>query len=205
MTTQPTTPTMPEVLEAWIDQATANLRVAMPGIVQTFDREKQRISVQPCIMDGFVDESNDRSVERLPVINEVPVLYPRASGISMFWPLQKGDLVMLFFSSSSLDRWKERGGVVDPGDDRRHALSDAVAWAGIGTAKDAIPASGTHETALVISAPEIHAGGTSALALHQKLEALASWAANHEHPGDATPPSSGPPSMGDGTAVLKGG
>ena len=34
---------------------------------------------------------------------------------------------------------------------------------------------------------------------------LRDWAAGHTHPSDGSPPSGSPPSMGSGTAVLKGG
>jgi hypothetical protein len=41
-------------------------------------------------------------------------------------PVSVGDTGLLVFADGSLDVWLARGGVVDPLDDRHHALSDAV-------------------------------------------------------------------------------
>jgi hypothetical protein len=82
-------------------------------------------------MDPVVDETGQRTAEPLPIVVDVPVLMPAAGGIRIRLPIQVGDAVLLVFASSSLDRWLLHGGVTDPGDDRRHDLSDAVALPGL--------------------------------------------------------------------------
>lgn len=48
------------------------------------------------------------------------------SFVDLALPVAVGDTGLLIFSDRSLDVWLATGGIVDPGDDRRHALSDAV-------------------------------------------------------------------------------
>ncbi len=164
------TPALPRVLDAAVSNRIRALHVAMPAKVLSYDSSTQKISAQPLIQRGYRDESGERQTEDLPVINNVPVCFPGAGAISITWPIAAGDTVLLVFSDFSLDRWLERGGVVDPGDDRAHTLTDAIAIPGL---RDfAHPADGVHATALVIDAPLIHAGGTSSLAKVSELNNL---------------------------------
>jgi hypothetical protein len=202
-------PTLAEALRLALDARVSEIRVALPGIVQSYDSAKQRCSVQVAIMDGFRDEYGERRAESLPIVNDVPVVFPGAGSYSITWPLAKGDTVLLVFSSSSLDRWLVRGGVVDPADDRRHTLNDAIAIAGLRDFAHAVPSAGVHSTAMVLRAPLIHAGGSSALALKSDVDDLRSAFNAHVHTGVTTGAgSSGVPASPAGapvgTAVLKG-
>jgi hypothetical protein len=42
------------------------------------------------------------------------------------WPVQVGDKCTIHYCSASIARWVVQGKVVDPGDDRRHDLADAI-------------------------------------------------------------------------------
>jgi hypothetical protein len=146
--------------------------------VESYDATTQKASVQPLIKRGYYDEKGGvRQAESLPIITGVPVLFPGGGGCRITWPIAVGDTVLLVFSEASLDKWVVTGGEVDPRDDRRHSLSDAVAIPGLRPFKNATAADGTN---VVIEAPaEIHAGGSSALALQAELADLksriASW------------------------------
>jgi len=48
------------------------------------------------------------------------------SGADLVTPVAVGDTGLLVFCDGSLDVWLSKGGLVDPLDDRHHALSDAV-------------------------------------------------------------------------------
>lgn len=114
-------PTMFEVISDTIESKLLDLHTAMPGYVEKFDAEKQMCDVQPALKRHFANGK----VEPLPVVTNVPVVYPRSAQFSMTWPLVVGDPVLLIFSERSIDRWSAQGGVVDPNDTRKHSLSDA--------------------------------------------------------------------------------
>ena len=125
------TPTHASIISAAISQTVSGVRVALPGRVESYDPSTQRATVQPLIMDGHIDEDDERQAERLPVVSDVPVMFPGSGAYRVTWPVTIGDTVLLVFSSSSLDLWLARGGEVDPQDDRRHNISDAVAILGL--------------------------------------------------------------------------
>lgn len=198
------TPTLGGVIRGLIEEGLGDVNVAIPGRVEAFDPASARASVQPLVRRPYVTEDGTRGVERLPVIPDVPVIFPGSGPYSLRWPVAVGDTVLLVFASASLDQWLPRGGEVDPGDDRRHALSDAVAIPGL---RDfAHPHSGGASKTIEFTPSEIRVGGSQALATKADIDALRSWAETHTHPapGGATSAPAPPPSA-TGTTVLKGG
>jgi len=103
-----------------------DVRTAMPGQVIKYDLKKQAVDVQPLLRHAY----DDGSVLDLPVVYNVPVVFPRAGEAFLALPIKKGDGVLLIFSDRSLDKWKSSGGKVDPEDVRSHNISDAVAIPG---------------------------------------------------------------------------
>jgi len=67
----------------------------------------------------------------MPVVPDVPVVWPRSGGAQMTMPVRRGDTVLLVFTDRSIDRWLAQGGNVTPDDRRQHDLSDAVAVPGL--------------------------------------------------------------------------
>lgn len=207
------TPTLSELLRTAMSAKMTDVHTAIPAKVLSYDSTKQSVSVQPLIRRGYVDAAGERQVESLPVINGVPVSFPGSGNFSITWPLAEGDTGLLLFAEASIDKWKSYGGEVDPMDDRRFHLSDAVFVPGLRPFNSAIPSTGVHATAMVIqSNGAIHAGGSSALALKADIDALRAWAATHTHIGCApggvldlsgAPSTPGPPSAA-GTTILKG-
>lgn len=212
MTTR-TTPTLGAVLLAATEARLDDLWVALPARVETYDAATQRCSAQPVVRQAFQDESGDRQTQRLPVVTDVPVAWPGGGGFRLTFPLTPGDYVLLLCTSCSLDRWLVGGGAdVDPQDDRRSTLSDAVAipavrdfghpWAPSDNASLGRDGGPTIE----ITPTEIRAGGTDKLVtLDQFL--------HHTHvtagTGAPTPPTAITPGGSavtfPGTQVLKGG
>lgn len=193
-----------EAMRDLISRSQVDLRVSIVARVESYDPIRRCISAQPLIRQQYRDpETGENELERLPVINDVPVSFLGAGPYSIHFPLAVGDTVLLVFSDSSLDRWLVRGGIVDPEDDRAHALSDAIAIPGVRDFAH-VPAPGNHGAALVIDAPEIHAGGTSPLVTRDEFN-------NHTHAVATTGSSSAQsgtaaiPTPVAGTSVLKGG
>jgi hypothetical protein len=113
--------TLPELLNQAIDSRLADVNVCLPGIVESYDRTKQTAKIQPALKRKYLDGR----VVNLPIINNVPIVFPRSSSHHIHFDLKKGDYVTLIFSQRSLDSWKESGGLVSPNDPRRFNLSDA--------------------------------------------------------------------------------
>lgn len=145
-------PTLAEAVEGRIERRLRAVRVALPGIVQSYDRERQRASVQPAIDDMIELESGALVPESLPIVNEVPVMFPGTGAFSLTWDLEPGDEVLLVCSSSSLEKWLSKGGKVNPEIDQRHSLDDAVAITGLRHGK--LPG-GAIGDGMVMSAPKV--------------------------------------------------
>lgn len=130
MTTQ-RSPTLAGLLDAAVQRGLAGLRVSVPARVERYDPATQAVDVKPLVRDFYEGEDGSTQSESLPVVTNVPVLFPGAGGFRVTFPVARGDVVLLVFADRSLDVWKSKGGEVDPADPRRHHLSDAVAIPGL--------------------------------------------------------------------------
>jgi hypothetical protein len=110
-----------------IDSRLLELHTALPAEVVSFDASLNTVNVQPSIKRKF----SDGSLVNLPVIQNVPVCFPRGGDGILSFPIRAGDSVLLVFSERSLDVWWAKGGTVDPADARKHNLSDAIAIPGV--------------------------------------------------------------------------
>lgn len=197
MIDEPETPGLDAVLRVAMQGALSGVRTTMPGRITAYDATKQMASVQPLIREAYVDERGAERYEDLPQIHSVPVMFVGPARARITWPVQVGDLCVIWFSSSSLDAWVLRGTTqtVDPRDARRHDLNDAIAMVGLHS--PGAPPTPAPTDAIVVHAGDgvtIKLGGADAtenVAWHSALEALAevfsSWT----------------PAAGDGGAALK--
>lgn len=128
-------PNLFRVLKRAVQRGTHGVRVSLPGIVVSYDKTKQRADIQPAIADAFTDEDGTRVSQADPILTDVPIAFPGAGDYGETWPIKKGDTVLIVWCSRSIAQWKPRGSksgrAIDPGDDRRHAFPDAVAYAGV--------------------------------------------------------------------------
>lgn len=115
-----------------------NIHVSLPAQVVSYDSSNQSVSVQPTIKREYYDEYRTRKIEQLPIINDVPVVFPGAGGFRVTFPVTAGDTVLLVFSESSLDKWLDQGGIVDPNVDYHFHLADAIAIPGLRPFSDAL-------------------------------------------------------------------
>lgn len=99
----------------------------LPGRITAYDAAKQRASVQVLIQEAHTSELEERVAQTVPEIHEVPLWFFGAQATGRITvPVAIGDVGMVMFASSSIARWKFRGGLVDPGDDTKHGLNDCV-------------------------------------------------------------------------------
>lgn len=107
-----------------------NLRTAAPGIVKGVDLVKQTVSVQLAIIGKIVDETGKSKWENISILTDVPIVWPRAGGFALTFPVKVGDECLVVFGERCIDSWWQSGGVQKPIDDRQHDLSDAFAILG---------------------------------------------------------------------------
>jgi len=129
------TPTLSEVIRVAIEDALLNINTAMPGEIQSYDSATNFASVQPVFKRKY---SENEEIVKLPIINQVPVAFPRANQAAITFPIKKGDTVLLIFSQRSLDKWKQSGGIISPDDPRTQDISDAIAIPGVYPVADPI-------------------------------------------------------------------
>ena len=122
------TPDLSAVIEAAVRYHLGEVNTAIPARILKYDPSKQEAEVQPLIKRRYKDGT---VVSRAPITG-VPVVFPAAGGGIITFPVVVGDTVLLIFSQRSIDRWvRSEGGEVDPGDNRKHDISDAMAIPGL--------------------------------------------------------------------------
>lgn len=130
---QSRSPDFVEVLRTAMDLASNDLFVARPGMVVKYDSNSQKADIKPLIKKPYIKKDGTKDVDSLPVLTDVPIIFPRAGGFYITLPLQPGDDVGLIFMDNSIDLYMNSFGTVDidPIDLRSHDLSDAIAIPGM--------------------------------------------------------------------------
>ena len=118
-----TTPRFIEVLNSVIDGRLIDLHVALPGEVIYYDVVRKQVAVLPMIKKKYF---NQNEAVELPILNNVPVVFPRSGKSHLVFPISRGDTGQILFNERSIDVWQMKGERVDPGDPRKHDLNDAV-------------------------------------------------------------------------------
>lgn len=143
------TRSLEELLEGVMLKVFARLFVARPGKVERYDESSQQADVRPLLRETSVGADGDSVVESPALVQNVPVVFPSASGGFLSFGLEVGDTVLLVYVDRSLDRWKSLGDEVDPVDVRRHHPSDAIAIVGLHAFNAPLP--GVSRTDAVLS------------------------------------------------------
>ena len=111
------------------------LRVACPGIVQSFDPVEQTVKVQLALRENVnkvvAYNGNTPVIVRtptdVPLLIHVPLVLPRAGNYAVTLPVQKDDECLVIFGDMCIDAWWKSGGVQNQVEMRRHDLSDGFA------------------------------------------------------------------------------
>lgn len=190
------------LIKKGIDARLRDVHTSFPARVLRYDAALKQVDVQPEVMVEVTDESGARVLERLPVIVNVPLLFPSAGDYSVTFPVASGDegeVVLIVVSEVSLDAWLTRGGEVDPQDRRRFHLTDAVAIPGLRPfSRPRATRTNAHMTLGKDDGPQVHidgskvrimgAGDASVLepaTLGERtataLENIVAWLSSHTH------------------------
>jgi hypothetical protein len=138
--------------QAVMDKVAQSMRVALPGVVQSFDpgppatvtvlvatsewvdATQQFWRGQPGFVGPATPNPNATTSSgpvTLPLLQDVPVVTLGGGGWTLTFPIQVGDECLVIFTDTPLDVWLQNGGTGNaPISQRRHSLSDAVAIVG---------------------------------------------------------------------------
>lgn len=116
------------------------LRSATPGIVVSFDPDKQtcvvQIATQEVVLKPPPNAPSPASIQNIPVsetiqpLQDVPIIMMRVPGWAITFPITPGTECLLIFADACIDGWWQNGGINPQYDRRRHDLSDAFALFG---------------------------------------------------------------------------
>ena len=113
--------------ENLIDESGRRIRCCIPAVVQSYNPSNNTIECQPTIRERIIKENNEIQYINLPLLINVPVVFPSSINCAVKFPINRGDEVLVLFSDLSIDNFWEKGGVQNPIEQRRHDLSDGMA------------------------------------------------------------------------------
>ena len=121
-----TTPTLQDLFKTAFDHEISNIHTALPGHIVKYDAKTQKAEVMPDLQKKYYNGT----VQDMPIITNVPIVFPRGDDFFIKLPIKANDSVLLIFIERSLERWLSLGGVVEPGSNRKFDISDCVAIPG---------------------------------------------------------------------------
>jgi len=115
-----------------MDSYSFYIKCAAPGIIKSFDRVKQTVTVQLVIKERFTNEDGTTEDVKVKPLYDVPIFMPRAGNFILTMPIAVGDECLVVFGDNCYDTWYQNGGEENlQNEKRRHDLSDGFAIVGI--------------------------------------------------------------------------
>jgi hypothetical protein len=107
-----------------------DVHTALIARVENYSAKKQLVDVSPVLARQYKNREGALVLEHMPMICDVPVLFPRGGGYFISFPIQPGDFVQLIFNETELDGWLDES---EPTiiHNQRFTLQGAVAIPGI--------------------------------------------------------------------------
>ena len=121
----------PDLLGIIKDTVTAEvlgLWTSLPCEVVSYDPNAVTVEVKPLIRVPARTPDGGIEMLEIPILQDVPVMFPCAGGFTITHPINVGDECLVSFSSRNIDNWWQSGGVQNPFDTRHHDLSDGFAF-----------------------------------------------------------------------------
>lgn len=159
-----TTPTLDEVISWALDTRLGQMFFALPGIIRSYNPSEQLANIQPLIKHNVPRADGGEFVQDVPLLQDVPVIFPRGGTYFISFPLKVGDKVLLVFCDRNIDQYIRKtnvsDAVVDPFDLDISGLNGAVALPGFYRLQNALASSDASPSNLVIGKeggnPQIH-------------------------------------------------
>jgi hypothetical protein len=137
-----------EIIERRLEKLSRTIRVASPGIIQSFDANKQTVTVKIAIKEKMSFGGKPFEDLEIPILLDVPIYMPRAGNFVLTMPVTVGDECLVVFSDTCIDSWFDTGDVGEQIDLRRHDLSDGFAIIGVWSQPNVITSYSTDSVVL---------------------------------------------------------
>lgn len=119
-----------EAISALVDAKLLETQTALPCTVVSVDFAKQTCVLQPTVKARIRQPDGSQKWIDLPQIPDVPIYYPSGGGVTMTFPVKKGDEALGVFSGRNQDVWQQQSGDQSQADLRPHDASNAFAFVG---------------------------------------------------------------------------
>ena len=116
-----TTPPLGQLLNNFTRRKISEIHTAYPGEIVSYDASKFQASIKILIKKEIDGVEYD-----YPILNNVPVLFPKSENSHVIFPLQARAQGICIFQERSIDGWQELGKALVPEDKRMHDLNDGV-------------------------------------------------------------------------------
>lgn len=117
-----------DILKKSFNSFIGNMHTALPGRIESYIPAQKKANVKPLIKKKI----NNLQILPLPVITNVPVVFPGTNNAVLSFPLNPGDGCLIIFSERSMERFLSSVGEdVEPQDPRRFSLTDAICIPGL--------------------------------------------------------------------------
>lgn len=113
-----------------LDGRQSGMWTALPCIVTKVNFSQMTIEAQPAIKGVNYDQNNNATYVNLPLIADVPLVFPSAGDFMITLPIAAGDEVLVVFASRCIDDWWQSSQIGMPIEMRMHDLSDGFAIPG---------------------------------------------------------------------------
>ena len=101
------TPSLSQLLKHAIEGRLLDMHTAMVAKVESYDASKQLVNVSPVLKRSIETIDGEWISEQLPVLCDVPLVFPRPGGFFISFPIQPGDFVQLIFNETDIEAWLE--------------------------------------------------------------------------------------------------
>jgi hypothetical protein len=137
------TPELVDVLEAAIESRMLDVHTSIPGVVQSYDSATQTAVIELQIrraIEGNEDDDEEGEIfyEDLPVLLNVPVVFPRTKKFMITFPIEPEDTGDVIVSEVPIGQWRAVDGTANPDSLGRLDLSGAKFYPGLSKDADAI-------------------------------------------------------------------
>lgn len=179
-----------------------SIHTMVPGKVVSYDAGSQTAKVEILVEKRLRDpETREVTFEAYPILPDVPVAFPSGGGMSVTFPLEPGDAVLVIFAERSIAEWKASASntAQEPFDARQHDVADAIAIPGGVSPSRALSGASVDPSAMVLRTPTLKIGDSTAAqalalasAVESKLNSLITIYNAHTHAvpslGTSAPP-----------------
>lgn len=119
-----------EALRIALDGRVSSVWTSLPGIITKVNFQQMTVEVQPAIQAIITNPDGTTKNVNLPLLVDVPIVFPSAGGFTLTFPIKAGDEVLVILACRCIDSWWQSGNIGAPVEARMHDLSDGFAIPG---------------------------------------------------------------------------